>query len=79
MANQPYNVLNGSAYDAADSTRSVDSTALMNRYAGIIRSYCDGGDPFCAASTGGPWVVENHLNYFDRYSDDAAGWVKSIL
>ena len=79
VANQPYNVLAGSAYDSGSSTRSADSVTLMNRFSNIMRSYCDGSDPICATSTGGPYVVANHLSYFDLYSDEAADWVKTIL
>lgn len=79
VANQSYNVLAGSVYDSGVSTRSADSAGLMDRFSGIMRSYCDGQDPICATNSGGPYVVANHLSYFDVYSDDAAGWVKSIL
>lgn len=79
VANQSYNVLAGSVYDSAGSTRFPDSTTLMGRWSGIMRSYCDGQDPICATSSGGPYVVANHLSYFDVYSDEAAEWVKTIL
>ena len=51
----------------------------MNEFASITRSYCDVADSVCAAAGPGPFDINTHLNYFDLYTDDAAGWVKSIL
>jgi acetylxylan esterase len=51
----------------------------MNKFSSVLRSYCDSTDPVCADAGPGPFVVDNHLNYFDRYSDDAGGWVKYVL
>ncbi|CAD0012152.1 unnamed protein product [Aureobasidium pullulans] len=78
VADQSYNVLNGSSVSSNDP-RSPDSLARMNKFAGVLRSYCDQADPVCAAAGPGPFTVDNHLNYFDRYTDDAAGWVKYML
>jgi acetylxylan esterase len=78
VANQPYNYLNGSTVNCNDP-RTTDSLNRMNKFSPILRSYCDESDPVCAAAGPGPFVVANHLNYFDRYSDDAAGWVKYML
>jgi len=36
-------------------------------------------DPICAAQGPGPFEIEDHLNYFDLYTQDAAGWVKWML
>ncbi|KAH0292338.1 alpha/beta-hydrolase [Aureobasidium namibiae CBS 147.97] len=78
VANQPYNYLSGASVSCNDP-RSTDSLNRMNKFSGIMRSYCDESDPVCAAAGPGPFDVNNHLNYFDLYSDDAAGWVKYIL
>ncbi|KAG9827809.1 alpha/beta-hydrolase, partial [Aureobasidium melanogenum] len=78
VANQPYNVLNGSDVGSTDP-RTTDSLNRMNKFASIMRSYCDHADPVCASGGPGPFDVNKHLNYFDLYSDDAAGWVKYIL
>ncbi|KAI4730776.1 alpha/beta-hydrolase [Aureobasidium sp. EXF-10728] len=78
VANQPYNVLSG-ADESSNSPRTGDSLNRMNKFSGIMRSYCDHSDPVCAAAGPGPFDVNNHLNYFDLYSDDAAGWVKYTL
>lgn len=75
MGGQSYNVLNGSDASSADP-RYPRSLARMNKFAGVLRSYCDGADPLCAATGPGDKTIENHLNYFERYSDDAGGWVK---
>lgn len=78
VANQPYNYLSGASVSCNDP-RSTDSLNRMNKFSGIMRSYCDESDPVCAAAGPGPFDVNNHLNYFDLYSDDAAGWVKYTL
>lgn len=51
----------------------------MNLFSDIIRDYCDESDPVCATEGPGPFVIDNHLNYFDRYTDDAAEWVAGKL
>ncbi|KAI5242005.1 alpha/beta-hydrolase [Aureobasidium subglaciale] len=78
VANQPYNVLSGASVSCNDP-RAPESLARLNKFAGVMRSYCDGSDPVCAAAGPGPFDVNNHLNYFDIYTDDAAGWVKYML
>lgn len=78
VAGQPYNVLSGASI-SANNPRFPDSLANMNRFSAILRSYCDETDPVCAAAGPGPFIIENHLNYFDLYSDDAAGWAKWML
>ncbi|KAI5205498.1 carbohydrate esterase family 5 protein [Aureobasidium subglaciale EXF-2481] len=78
VANQPYNVLSGASVSCNDP-RTPESLARLNKFAGVMRSYCDGSDPVCAAAGPGPFDVNKHLNYFDIYTDDAAGWVKYML
>ena len=78
VANQAYNVLSGSG-ESAEGPRNGDSLTRMNQFSSVTRSYCDHADPICAAAGPGPFDVNTHLNYFDIYSDDAAGWVKSTL
>ncbi|KIW05903.1 uncharacterized protein PV09_03097 [Verruconis gallopava] len=78
VADQPYNVLSGAPYNSNDP-RSGDQLANLNKFSSILRSYCDVADPVCAAQGPGPFDVNKHLDYFDIYSDDAAGWVKYIL
>jgi hypothetical protein len=76
VAYQVYNVLNGSSV-STDNPRMGASLAAMNQYSNELRDYCDESDPVCAKAGPGPFVVANHLNYFDRYTDDAAAWIKS--
>lgn len=77
VKDQSYNVewLNGTAYSAGNP-RFPRSLERMNKFSNVLRSYCDAADPVCAEKGPGPFWVENHLNYFDRYSDDAGGWTK---
>lgn len=78
VADQSYNVLSG-ANASADNPRSGVQLERLNAFAGVLRSYCVSTDPVCAPEGGSDFDVETHLNYFDLYSDDAAGWVKWIL
>lgn len=72
-ANQPYNVLDGA--DKQANPRSADDLARLNRYAGVLRSYCAAGDPVCAGGN----VVADHLNYFELYTDASSSWVVSKI
>lgn len=78
VANQPYNILSGAPY-SADNPRYPEQVQHMNLFAPIIHSYCVDTDPVCAADAPVTADVETHLNYFDIYSDEAAGWVKWML
>lgn len=73
-ANEPYNV--GTGAGLQKSGRSAESLARLNsRYASVLRSYCDEGDPICANGDD----VDKHLNLFVKYTDDASSWaVKKI-
>lgn len=70
-ANQPFNVLGGSGSNGL-FPRTEEQTTNMAKYGDRLRDYCAEKDPICAGGT----VVNDHLNYFDVYSDDAAAWVK---
>jgi len=74
-ANEPYNVrINQVLSEGAalqKDGRSADSLARLNaRYSDKLRSYCQEGDPVCANGNN----IDMHLNYFDRYNDDASTW-----
>ena len=73
VANQPYNVLDGSGLQ--NDGRHSDSLARLNRYAPVLRSYCAKGDPICAHGDD----VEKHLSYFELYTDDASTWAVGKL
>ncbi|KAI9157989.1 Acetylxylan esterase 2 [Paramyrothecium foliicola] len=71
---QSYNVLGGSDGNGL-FPRPGDQLANLNAFSGILRDYCATQDPICAGGD----VVDEHLNYFDIYSEDAAAWVKQML
>ncbi|KAL3421697.1 Acetylxylan esterase 6 [Phlyctema vagabunda] len=73
-ANQSYNVESGSALQGF-FPRSAIELEPLEKYAGVLRSYCAAGDPICANGD----VVAEHLNYFEKYTDDAAAWVKKMV
>ncbi|KAK6842967.1 carbohydrate esterase family 5 protein [Apiospora arundinis] len=69
---QPYNYLDG-----ADKwglyPRNSQQLANAANYASVWRDYCAGDEPICAGGNN----VENHLNYFDLYTDEAAKYVQA--
>lgn len=70
-ANQPFNVLSGSGSNGL-FPRTEEQTANMAKYGDRLQDYCAGDDPICAGGD----VVDDHLNYFDVYSNDVAVWVR---
>lgn len=73
-ANQPYNQLTG-ASDNGVFPRPDYQLANLATWTSKFHDYCVAEDPVCAL--GG--VIDDHLNYFDIYTDMAAAWVKSQL
>ncbi|ORY07157.1 Alpha/Beta hydrolase protein [Clohesyomyces aquaticus] len=71
-ANQVYNV-DGAGRQKYPRTGS--DLANLNTYSSVLRSYCAAGDPVCADGT----VVEQHLNYFRLYTNDASDWIVSKI
>ncbi|KAH9885961.1 carbohydrate esterase family 5 protein [Xylariomycetidae sp. FL2044] len=78
-ADQSYDVLDGSSF-AGVLARTGDSLAALNNFADVLRDYCQYADPICATGDGNreDTVVADHLNYFDKFSDAAGEWVKSM-
>ncbi|KAF2262250.1 alpha/beta-hydrolase [Lojkania enalia] len=72
-ANQTYSVKGGSVFDGS-SPRTEEQLDGLNQYAGILRDYCNAGDPICTTGSE-PEDIAQHLNYFDEYNDEAADWV----
>lgn len=72
-ANQTYNYGTGAAYDG---TRARNGTQLedLQQYGGVLRSWCNYGDPICAVGSE-PVDVNQHLNYFELYVEEASEWV----
>jgi acetylxylan esterase len=56
--------------------RTAEQNAGLKPYAdkGVLREYCQPGDPICAPHTENT-KMEKHLDYFDKFGDDAAAWV----
>lgn len=57
--------------------RSDDSLAALSEYSNILRDYCNVGDGVCAVGSE-PESLQNHLNYFDLYNQEAADWVVKV-
>ncbi|EUC44833.1 carbohydrate esterase family 5 protein [Bipolaris oryzae ATCC 44560] len=74
-ANQSYTRGGGEISDGS-APRTAEQLAGLQPYAdaGILREYCQPGDPICAPHTDNK-DMSKHLNYFERYSDEAAEWV----
>lgn len=63
-------ISNGSA------PRTAEENAGLQTYAdaGVLREYCQPGDPICAPQTNDKTMAK-HLDYFDKFGDEAADWV----
>lgn len=73
-AGQPYNVETGADKNSG-FPRSGTDLDKMDTYASVLRSYCVDTDPVCA---GGDDHL-THLDYFQKFTDDAASWVRSMV
>lgn len=45
--------------------------------ANVLREYCQPRDPICAPHTNDT-DMSFHLDYFDKYSDEASAWVTEL-
>ncbi|KAF1837660.1 alpha/beta-hydrolase [Decorospora gaudefroyi] len=74
-ANQSWTHGGGDISDGG-APRTPEQLAGLQPFAdaGILREYCQPGDPICAPHTEDKDMA-NHLNYFDRFGDEAADWV----
>lgn len=74
-ANQPYTVKGGKDYNGTDPRNGTQLDGL-NAFAdkGLLREWCNIGDPICAVGSS-PVDVEQHLNYFKLYDQEAAQWL----
>ncbi|KAM0350546.1 hypothetical protein ACHAPU_003029 [Fusarium lateritium] len=73
-ADQPFNTLSGAGNNGL-FPRPADQLANLVSYGDVFRNYCVDTDPICAQGKDG----ETHLNYFDIYSNQVAGWVKERI
>ncbi|KAI5236542.1 alpha/beta-hydrolase [Aureobasidium subglaciale] len=71
---QPYNQFSGAPFNGI-FPRPAYQLANLATWTSKYHDYCVAEDPVCAGGN----VVEDHLNYFDLYSDTAAAWVKSQI
>lgn len=74
-ANQTWTVGGGEVSDGG-APRTAEQNAGLKPYAdaGVLREYCQPRDPICAPHTENT-DMKFHLNYFDKYSDEASKWV----
>lgn len=74
-ANQTWTVGGGEVSDGG-APRTAEQNAGLKPYAdaGILREYCQPRDPICAPHTENT-DMKFHLDYFDKYSDEASKWV----
>jgi acetylxylan esterase len=74
-ANQSYTVGGGEISDGS-APRSSQELAGLKPYAdaGILREYCQPGDPICAPHSDNK-DMSKHLDYFTKFGDEAADWV----
>ncbi|KAI1385705.1 carbohydrate esterase family 5 protein [Hypoxylon trugodes] len=78
-AHQPYNTLGGAGINGI-FPRPLPLLTGVRNFASVLRDWCQVDDPICAQGNGKrAYNVQDHLNYFDRYSGAAAEWVKSKL
>lgn len=73
-AGQPYNIETGADKNGS-FPRSGAYLEKMGTYASVLRSYCVATDPVCA----GGEDHASHLDYFQKFTDDAASWVRSMV
>ena len=76
-ANQPYNVLAGSA-GQANSHRDAAGLARMALYTPRLHDYCNYDDLICAPGLGAN-TVEAHTDYFELYSAEAAQYIADTV
>lgn len=78
-ANQTWTVGGGEVSDGA-APRTTEQNAGLKPYvdAGILREYCQLRDPICAPHTENT-EMSFHLDYFDKYSDEASAWVVDLV
>lgn len=77
-ANQTWTVGGGEVSEGSAS-RTDEQNAGLKPYAdaGILREYCQPRDPICAPHTENTEMAF-HLDYFDKYSDEASAWVVDL-
>jgi acetylxylan esterase len=72
-AGQNYTVKGGRDFNGT-SPRTQEATEGLKPYTGILREWCNKGDPICAKGSE-PSNVEFHLDYFFKYTEEASKWI----
>ncbi|KAF9870667.1 acetylxylan esterase precursor [Colletotrichum karsti] len=75
IGGQSYNVEAGSNFSGS-MARSSSSLQNLNNFSGVLRSWCNGEDTVCAATSGGAMGEDAHTNYFELYTNDGAAFIK---
>lgn len=77
-ANKPWTHGGGDISDGG-AARTDEQNAGLQQYhdAGVLREYCQPGDPICAPHTPDK-DMSKHLDYFDKWGDEAAAWVVNL-
>jgi hypothetical protein len=76
-ADQPYNVLSGTA-GQANSHRDAAGLARLAAYTPRLHDYCNVDDLICAVGLGAN-TVDAHTNYFQLYSEEAAQYIAGVV
>jgi uncharacterized membrane protein len=69
----PFNTFDGAPDDGL-FPRTSAQVNNMAKYGDRLRDVCVANDPICAGGD----VVEDHLNYFDLYTNQAAAWFREM-
>ncbi|KAK6853077.1 hypothetical protein PG995_009889 [Apiospora arundinis] len=77
-ANQPFNYESGKGGDGL-FPRPGDQLEKLNAFADRHRDYCVNTDSICSGADPKNPEAKSHLTYFDRFTDEAAKWVKEKL
>ncbi|KAK8879154.1 Alpha/Beta hydrolase protein [Apiospora arundinis] len=73
-ANQKYNLGEGAAKSGILPRNGTQLDGL-NIYSEKVHSWCNGEDPVCSSGND----MDQHLTYFDQFTDDAAAFIKTKL
>ncbi|KAK0111030.1 hypothetical protein ONS95_001410 [Cadophora gregata] len=71
-ASQPYNTFSGAEKNGT-YPRPASQLETLKQWTPVLRDYCVATDPNCAGGN----VNEDHWNYFELYTDQAAQWIKN--
>ncbi|CAI6328842.1 unnamed protein product [Periconia digitata] len=73
-ADQPFTVKNGGQNYNGTTPRTGSLAEGLAQFTPVLREYCNEHDPICAPESL-PQNVENHLDYFSKFDDEASEWI----